>query len=159
MHPIVRSGKLGLYLLAWLPVGAALAVLFARQSRLSWLASGAVVFPLCLIYAFVCLSSWYVCQGLPLRREQMPRILISHLGSAVGISGLWTAFAKVMFVAFSMPSAIDPVLPSIFGMGIVLYLLAVAVHYVLIAVEASQEAQAREAEARLLAGEAELRAL
>jgi LytS/YehU family sensor histidine kinase len=89
----------------------------------------------------------------------LARLLISHLGSALGIGGLWTALAKLLFVSYSATGSIDAVLPSIFGMGVVLYLLAVAVHYVLLAVEASRVAEAREAEARLLAGEAELRAL
>jgi len=159
MHPIVRSGKLWLYLVSWVPVVYALSLILVEQSRLSWLAGITVSGPLCLVYAFICLSSWYVCLGLPLRREQLPRLLISHLGSAVGVGGLWTALAKGLFVLFALGGSINAVLPSIFGMGIVLYLLAVSVHYVLIAVEASQEAQAREAEARLLAGEAELRAI
>jgi two-component system sensor histidine kinase AlgZ len=159
MHPIFRSGKLGLYLLAWLPVGAVLAVLLAKQGGLSWPVSAAIALPLCVVYAFICLSAWYSCRGLPLHREQLPRLLITHLGSALGIGGLWTALAKILFVSYSAAGSIDAVLPSVFGMGVVLYLLAVAVHYVLLAVEASRMAEAREAEARLLAGEAELRAL
>ena len=159
MHPIFRSRRLGLYLLAWLPIAAVLAVLFAKQGRLSWPVSAAIALPLCLIYAFICLSAWYACRSLPLNREQLPRLLITHLGSALGIGGLWTALAKILFVSYSAAGSIDAVLPSVFGMGVVLYLLAVAVHYVLLAVEASRIAEAREAEARLLAGEAELRAL
>ena len=159
MHPIFRSRRLGLYLLAWLPIAAVLAVLFAKQGRLSWLVSAGTALPLCLIYAFICLSAWYACRSLPLHREQLPRLLITHLGSALGIGGLWTALAKILFVSYSAAGSIDAVLPSVFGMGVVLYLLAVAVHYVLLALEASRMAEAREAEARLLAGEAELRAL
>src|ERR1700730_51057 len=159
MHPIFRSRRLGLYLLAWLPIAAVLAVLFAKQGRLSWPVSAATAVPLCVVYAFICLSAWYACRSLPLNREQLPRVLLTHLGSALGIGGLWTALAKILFVSYSAAGSIDAVLLTVFGMGVVLYLLAVAVHYVLLAVEASRMAEAREAEARLLAGQAELRAL
>jgi len=159
MHPIFRSRRLGPYLLVWLPIAYTLSLILVKQSRLSWPTGIALAVPLCLIYAFVCLSAWYACRSLPLRREQLPRLLVTHLGSALGIGGLWTALAKLLFVSYSAAGSIDAVLPSIFGMGVVLYLLAVAVHYVLLAVEASRVAETREAEARLLAGEAELRAL
>ncbi len=159
MHPIVRAGKVWIYLLSWLPVAYALGLILVAQSRLSWVVGAALSGPLCLVYAFVCLSAWYVCLALPLRREHIYRLLVSHLSSALGVSGLWTALAKGLFLVFALKGSIDPVLPSVFAMGLVLYLLAVSIHYVLIAVEASQEAQAREAEARVLAGEAELRAL
>jgi LytS/YehU family sensor histidine kinase len=47
----------------------------------------------------------------------------------------------------------------VFGLGVLLYLLAVAVNYMCVSIEASRLAEAREAEARVLAGEAELRAI
>jgi len=43
--------------------------------------------------------------------------------------------------------------------GILLYLLAVALHYVLLSDEASREAEKREVEARVLARDSELKAL
>ena len=49
--------------------------------------------------------------------------------------------------------------PLLFGTGVLLYLLAVGFHYVLLAVEASREAEARVMQASVLAREAELRAL
>ena len=154
MHPILRGGKLGLYLLVWLPVAYAVCQILVSEGRLSWVSSIGISVPLCLVYAFVCLSAWYPCRALPLRDERMPRVVLTHLGSAVGAGLLWVLTAR-----FLISGSIAPVLPSLFGMGLVLYLLAVAVHYVFLAVDSSRQAQAREAEARLLAGEAELRAL
>ncbi len=49
--------------------------------------------------------------------------------------------------------------PLIFGSGVLLYLLAVALHYVLLSDQASHEAEKREAEARVLARDSELKAL
>jgi LytS/YehU family sensor histidine kinase len=47
----------------------------------------------------------------------------------------------------------------VFGIGILLYLLAVAMNYVLLSVESSKEAETREQEALTLAREAEIKAL
>ncbi|PWU12259.1 MAG: sensor histidine kinase [Terriglobia bacterium] len=159
MHPIIRSGRLGVYLLAWVPVEGALTVLFVKQSGLGVPASIGAAFPLCVLHAVVCLSAWYPCRALPLWGKQFTRSLTTHLTSAVVAGGIWTGAAKLLFSVFSRGDSVNSALPVIFGMGVVLYLLTVALYYVFLAVEASQEAQAREAEARLLAGEAELRAL
>src|SRR5208282_7816 len=49
--------------------------------------------------------------------------------------------------------------PLLFATGVLLYLLAVGFHYVLLALEASREAEARMMQASVLARDAELRAL
>src|SRR5207245_11137369 len=53
----------------------------------------------------------------------------------------------------------SPELPLVFGIGALLYLLSVALHYVLLSLESSKQAETREQEARTLAREAELKAL
>jgi LytS/YehU family sensor histidine kinase len=50
-------------------------------------------------------------------------------------------------------------MPLLFAIGVLLYLLAVGLFYVLLAQEASREAEQRESQARILARDAELRAL
>jgi two-component system, LytTR family, sensor histidine kinase AlgZ len=159
VHPLLRGGKLGLYFLAWLPIAAALSFLLAVQARLSWPAAISFAVPLSVAYAFICPSAWYACRSLPLARETLRRVLITHFVSAAVAAGIWTAAAAGLFAALPLTGSIRPVLPAVFAMGLVLYLLNVAIFYVVLSVEAAQEAQAREAEARLLAGKAELRAL
>jgi hypothetical protein len=159
MHPIFKGGRIGLYLLAWLPIAATLAALLAAQARLGWLPGIAISIPLCLIYAMVCLGSWYPCRAHPLRGGTFTDIAVTHLVAAAALAGLWTGLTKLVFLALSFAASADAVLPMIFGLGVLLYLLAVAVNYMFLSVEASRLAEAREAEARLLAGEAELRAL
>jgi LytS/YehU family sensor histidine kinase len=159
VHPLFRGGKLGLYFLAWLPIACTLSFLLAVQVRLSWPAAIGMAVPLCLVYAFICPSAWYGCRSLPLRRETLRRILVTHFVSAAVAAGIWTGAAAALFAALPGTGSIRPVLPAVFAMGLVLYLLSVAIFYVVLSVEATQEAQAREAEARLLAGKAELRAL
>ena len=60
MHPILaHPGRLGLYLGAWLPVSGLLATLLTVLGELPWLQALALAIPLSLVYAFVCLASWY----------------------------------------------------------------------------------------------------
>jgi LytS/YehU family sensor histidine kinase len=159
VHPLLRGGKLGLYFLAWLPIAYALSWLLAAQGRLSWPAAVGIAAPLCLVYAFICPSAWYACRSLPPEKETLTRILVTHVASAAVAAAIWTAIATALFAALRLTGSIRPVLPAVSAMGFVLYLLAVAIFYVVLSVEAAQEAQAREGEARLLAGKAELRAL
>src|SRR5581483_5581930 len=157
MHPIFRGRRLIVYLLAWWPVAGALALLLVTQGRLSWLAGAATAVPLCLLYAFVCLSSWYTCRAVPPGRERLSQILMAQSAAAILLATAWTGLAWRILRSISPGGPLAPALASVFGMGLVLYFLAVAVHYALLAMEASRAAEARAAEARLLAGEAELR--
>lgn len=159
MHPLLRGGKLGLYFLAWLPIAYILSWLLAVEGRLTWPAAVAIAVPLCLAYGLICPSAWYACRSLSLGSETLRRVLITHFVSAAVAAGIWTAAAAGLFAALPLTGSIRPVLPAVFAMGLVLYLLNVAIFYVVLSVEAAQEAQAREAEARVLAGKAELRAL
>jgi two-component system, LytTR family, sensor histidine kinase AlgZ len=159
MHPIFRGRKLGLYLLAWLPVAYAVAWLLHGQTGAGWAAAAAVAVPLCLVYAFLCLSAWYACRALPPHTDQLPRLVGTHFASAAVMSGLWVGAAAALVALLPGKVPLLPALPAMFALGAILYLLAVAVNYVILAVEASREAEEREAEARVLAGQAELRAL
>ncbi len=59
----------------------------------------------------------------------------------------------------SMDAPYAAEIPLLFGVGMVLFFLAVAVHYVMIAFETSREAEHRALELKLLAQDAELKAL
>lgn len=167
MHPVfAKRGRLQLYLLSWTPVAGMLVLLLAVPGSLSWIESLAVLVPLCDVYAFVCLSAWYLCRSLPLDRSSVTRLLAYHLSAALVSSVGWVALGSGIAYALGS-SAIFPglaerfarQLPLLFGMGVVLYLLASAFHYVILALEASREAEGRTMEARILAREAELKAL
>ena len=167
MHPILGNvRRLALYLVAWIPLAALVVYLLATAAGLSWGEAAAVGFPLCLPYAFVCLSSWYMCRFSPPGRHGVARILASHLVAGAVASGIWVAMASVLAAALTrMPAfaglngRLAQAMGLLFGLGILLYLMAVALHYVLLAVEASRQAEEREMEAQILARDAELRAL
>ena len=68
MHPILASRRrLLLYLLAWIPILALLAFVTRAATSVTWRDAIAVLAPACLVYAFVCLSPWYICRARPLR--------------------------------------------------------------------------------------------
>lgn len=160
MHPIFRDARrLGLYLLAWIPLCALMASVLA-PTHLNWRQSFAMCIPLCLVYAFVCLAAAYVCRSLPIREGGIRRLITTQALNAVIGGGIWLLLAKGLAWIIAIPPArMSGVLPLIFLAGVMLYLLSVAIHYAVFAVEASHAAQRRESEATLLAGKAELRAL
>jgi hypothetical protein len=167
MHPIIgQLRRLILYLVAWIPLGAILLYLMAFPGGLPWQRALAMVVPLCLLYAFFCLSAWYPCRVTPLKTSGFLRLVSTHLTAAVLMSLLWTVSAKAIAAALAglrpfhgLGQQIVADYPLLLVSGVLLYLLAVALHYVLLAAEASREAERREMEARVLARDSELRAL
>ncbi|MGH9746721.1 MAG: sensor histidine kinase [Candidatus Acidiferrales bacterium] len=167
MHPILgQLRRFIAYLLGWIPLAGMLVYLLAVPGGLTWTEAFAVGIPLCLVYALMCLSAWYSCRGTPLDRTGVAQLALTHVLAAVVVSGFWVLLAKALAHELSHFSAfrdIEPRLsknfPLLFGTGILLYLLAVAFQYVLLAVQQSQEAKEREMKAGVLARDAELRAL
>lgn len=167
MHPILAQlRRLLLYLLGWIPLAGMLTYLLAVPGGLSWLEATTVAIVLCLLYAFICLAAWYPCMATPLERSGLSRFLFTHAAGALVASMVWLIAARIlgrMLAGLEDFHGIDARLsrdyPLLFATGVLLYLLAVGFHYVLLAVEASRDAEARVMQASVLAREAELRAL
>ena len=166
MHPILgERRRLALYLLAWLPVALLLAVGLRREG--SWVAVLAFFLPLCLAYGFITLSSWYICRAFPLdTRTSTWNILGVHGLAGVMLSGVWVgmggAWARTIDLVFGgrdVWTLFDDQQLVLFAVGSLLFWMAAAVHYLVIAFEASREAETRALELDLLAREAELKAL
>jgi two-component system, LytTR family, sensor histidine kinase AlgZ len=167
MHPILgQPRRLVPYLLGWIPLAGMLVYLLAVPGGLTWTEAIALGVPLCLLYAFMCLSAWYSCRGTSLEHTGALQLALTHLLAAAIVSGFWILCAKALahvlskFPAFQgLDPRLSKNLPLLFGTGILLYLLAVAFFYVLLAAQQSQEAKEREMKAGVLARDAELRAL
>ena len=168
MHPIFgQLRRLALYLAAWIPVAALLSYLLSITRRINFTEAATLAAPLCLVYAFVCLAAWYPCRITPLDRTPLDKLVVTHASAAVVRALLWAVAAWILAWLLSsnvsefrgLHSRLNSELPVLFGAGVFLYLLAVFFFYVLIAVEASKEAEARVLEAGMLAREAELKAL
>jgi signal transduction histidine kinase len=166
MHPLLRFRQLGLYLLAWVPL-AAILVYLLKSGGLSLLEATAITIPLCLVYAFVCLAAWYPCRSTPLEKSGFLKLLLTHFTAAAVLGTYWTYQAKLIALALAhfWPRfvGLDQRLTKHFALlwitGVLLYIISVIFHYVLLAEQASREAQARALEARVLARDAELKAL
>ncbi len=166
MHPILgRVDRLAVYLTVWLAVCVLVAGVFTRFG-LGWIEALALLVPLFLVYAFVCLSAWYVSRSTPLTTSSVLRVLVSSVLAAAFASGLWLGLTRAWIAALStvvtFAGAADRYaqqVPFLFTLGVLLFLLALAVHYVLIAFETVREAERRQLELELLTRDAELRAL
>ena len=164
MHPLLTSTRrFFLYLLGWIPVGLLLAFL-AMAGGLTGAEAASLTSPLALLYAFFCLGPWYTCRTLPAEFSKIAAVLLNHLVAAFVASGLWTFVAKLLASGLAtffpqLDQRVRPQLPLLFGVGVLLYILAVALHYVALSVQNSRQAENREQEARVLARESELKAL
>ena len=165
MHPLLATkGRIALYSVIWIVLAALLSYLLMITGRLTWQESGLLVLPLVLFYAFVCLAPWYMCRVLPLGPSAVPKLVGNHLAAA-GVAALfWVVLAKVIALGLAryypqVDQRFSPQLPLVLGIGVLLYLLSVALHYVLLSLESSKEAETRAQEARALAREAEIKVL
>src|SRR6266849_4139929 len=166
MHPLLTRNRLGLYLLAWVPLTAISIYVMVTRGTLGWLQATVLAVAVFLFYALLCLSAWYPCRATPLGKVSFIRLLLTHLIAAVIMSFVWTQAGAALAYAILGPEKLEamrrqfqPQLNSIFTIGVLLYLLSVALHYILIAMEASREAEARALETSIQARDAELKAL
>ncbi|MGD1147122.1 MAG: histidine kinase [Thermoanaerobaculaceae bacterium] len=166
MHPILAyRGRLGPYLAAWVPLAGLLAGLL-RIGGLTWLQATVLAAPLAVVYAFMCLAAWYPCQSAPLRGASFAKVAVTQLAAA-GLSAMlwlfladtWLVFLE-QFPAFAGAGERFPRLVAVLlAVGVVLYVLAAALHYLLIGFGEARQAEKSALELEVLAREAELRAL
>jgi signal transduction histidine kinase len=167
MHPIFKShARLGTYLLGWLPIAA----LFAAQAAVKHtplLAAMIVGLVGAYIAAGLFLSSFFLCRSLPLATSRTSTLVTTWTAASLVMGTLWTV---LMFTVLRQMGRAYPALtpwgemngPNLLvagTTGCILYLLTVALHYLLITLEQRQEAERTEQELRVLAREAELKAL
>src|SRR5579863_6858211 len=140
MHPILETRRrVLLYLLAWTPILALLS-LVTWGSGMSWLDAEATLAPACLVYAFACLSPWYIGRALPLRLSNLTHLVLTYAAAAAA-GGL--VLVGTTRLAANTLDKTAPQWPLLFGMGVLLYLLSVGLHYAAMAVEASRDAERR----------------
>jgi two-component system, LytTR family, sensor histidine kinase AlgZ len=164
MHPLFTSApRLALYILAWQAPAVLLAFILQGSAGLTVVESVVICGPLVSLYAIVCLSPWYMCRILPLRSTPGWQLLANHLVAAVVAASFWAFFARwMMEIQWFRPelqTRFEAAVPLLFGFGVLLYSLAVALHYTYLELQAAQEAARREQVAKVLARDAELKAL
>ena len=167
MHPILANPRLlALYLSGWLPLGGLLAAAFVQQAGIPWGGALVVALPFSLLHASISLAAWYLCRALPLRREHAARLVAAHLGGATASTVLWLVLGRVWLeILATQPltaAAVAPLSlrnPLLLFAGMLVFLMATAVHYLVLAFELSRKAERGSLELQVLARDAELRAL
>ncbi len=158
MHPILANrSRLRLYLLAWIPFDLFLVYLPYSAGALTLVESAAFVAPLLTLFSFLTLSSWYLCSALPLARTSPFKLVINHFASASAMGAFWVLIAIVWAWILTrlfpgLENRVERFYPLYYLAGVLLYLLCVALHYLIASIETSQQAQT-------LARDSQLRAL
>lgn len=166
MHPLLGSrDRLLIYFVLLLLVGLLLASAVVISGRSGWLPALLIVLPPTLFYGFIGLSAWYPCRSMPLSTTRRTRLVAIHLSGAFVSSALWLLLWRGWLTLLGvapwgdeLEAELVPAFQFLFIVGILLYLLSVAAHYLILAFEASAEAEQRALQYRLLANEAELKA-
>ena len=167
MHPILGHGRrLALYLGIWALVGLQLCAILVAQAGLDPREALLAGLPPAAVYAFVCLSAWYVSRALPLAATGAARMLGTAFGAAALSSLVWLFVTRVWIDALAVRGLVRSAGGEarglqilIFGFGVLLYLLSIAISYLLAIVEERREAERRALLVEVSAREAELRAL
>jgi two-component system sensor histidine kinase AlgZ len=164
-----------LYIQAWLPIAALLTQVLARGGTIRWSEAASIVFPMCLLYAFICQASWYLCGAVPLRiaapgsrrfEADTVRLIASHATAAIVSAAVWVGVGWIWALLLAYAIGLTGIdlryvtqIPILLVSGVLLFLIAVALNYLMITFEASQRAQSKALELQVLAREAELKAL
>ena len=166
MYPLLaRRSHLAVYLLLWIMMGVLLAAVLALQGGLPWTNALVGGVPMAVAYSFICLSAWYVARSMPLAGTGAIRVVATALAAAALSAAMWLVLGRgwMMLLATRWPAhttrSFAAIQTLLFGAGVLLYLLALAVSYVFVVYEASQDAQRRGLQGQVLAREAELRSL
>lgn len=167
MHPLLTHWRgLAAYLLAWGVAGPALALLLHVLGAAPLGAAMPWTVPLCAVFGFVLLATYYPCRSQPFgaapwttalgyRAALVATLAAVTLGLAVAWDAAGTLFGHPQGWVGLAAGGITVLAATLLG----LLTLAVLVHDLLIAFQASQAAAAREGEARLLARDMELQLL
>jgi hypothetical protein len=147
-------------------LGLLLAALLVAAAPFTWLEATLFAVPLTVLYGFVGLGSFWICRTAPLELPRLARAVGMQLLAASISAVFWLVASQAWALALdrygSLPGLTakqTEAAPLLFGLGVVLYLLAAALHYLLGAFAASQEAERRALELEIASREAELRTL
>lgn len=154
MHPLIKSRDgLLIYLAVWLPVGIMLGSVVSVYGHLHWIEAAKVMLPIVFLLAIVCLTPWYTCRILPLNRTPAYKILFNNIVTAMFASAIVLAIVPVILSLFpALSERFQTAIPVLAGMVFLCYLLSIALHYVMFAIESGKQAE-------ILSRESELKAL
>jgi len=157
--------RLQIHLVAWVIVGALLAVLVHALIGLAWPQALLFGVPLGAMAAPASLSAAYLCHAMPLPGTPALRVVATSVTAAIVTAGVWAALGRAWWHVVVRSdralaaAAMTPVAALLVGVGALAYLLAVSVEYLAQASEHASEVAQRALESQIGQREAELRAL
>ncbi len=153
------------YFGAWLALGGGIVYLLLAPDPGRRLEAGGLAALLALLFAFIGLAAHYPCRATPLVGAGAARLLLTHGLAAIFSSSLWLLVgqlgvrARAAFGTDDLARLFEARRPALLALGALFYLLAAALHYVLLALEERELARRRELKLEVAAREAELAAL
>jgi two-component system, LytTR family, sensor histidine kinase AlgZ len=167
MHPILSNRRtLILYLAVWLSIGLLIEIPFVFQYKNQWAVFLLSDIPLNLFFSFICLSSYYLCKVFPVKTTQWYNLISLFIVAAFIVAGIellagygWVHLIDSLKIAPAISPLYEPWIAGIFSELVLIFLLIASMHYVIIGFERSNESERQTFELKLLAQDAELRAL
>jgi len=167
MHPILSNRRtLALYFAVWLSVTLLIEIPFIYTYKNQWVVFLLSDIPLSIFFAFICLSSYYLCRIFPIKITHWYNLLSLFLVAgciATGVELLigygWIQLIDSLKIASAVSPLYEPWIAGIFTILVLIFLLVASLHYVIIGFERSSESERQTFELKLLAQDAELRAL
>ncbi len=158
MHPLLksRSGFLS-YVAVWILFGLMFGFVLGVTGHLRGVESASITLPIVIVLALECLGPWYYLRSRALRSTAPWKLVVTFLLAAICMSAVVLVVVHITVTGLNrffpmLSDRLNPALPALAGMVVLIYLLSIALHYVLFAVESSRQAE-------LLSREAELKAL
>ena len=167
MHPILSDRKkLTIYLSVWILVGFLFSAVAARWFDIEVYGALLLVVPMIFVYGEMNLSAWFIAKTFSLGKKNIWTILGALLTVLLLISSIWTVivwgwleFIENVIGIVILHDRSWMQLLVVFGTGMQLYLISLAVGYLMTSFEASRKAERDMFEAQVLAQSAELKAL
>ncbi len=158
MHPLFRTRSAFIaYLAAWLPLAAMFGFMLNLSGGLTAGESVTITVPSVIVLMALALSPWYTCRALPLGSTAPAKLVAAHVIAAMCVSTAVVLVARITVAVCDMwlpglDARFRAAVPVTAFMVLLIYLLSVALHYTLLAVQSSKQAE-------ILSREAELKAL
>ncbi len=147
-------------------LGGLVATLLGFHGGSPWDEALLLGLPLGFAQAVLCMAARYPARAVPPTVGRLGRVIATHLSAAAVSTSAWLfagfVGARLLEKLPRYPGSADRFLsemPTLAFSAVLIYLLAVTVHYLNLALEAAGELEIRSARSRELAREAELRAL
>ncbi len=160
MSPLLTDGRrTALYVLAWVLLGLAVALLARVWGGPAWAAALAFTLPMVGLLGLMTTSAYFVCRAEPLTQGRGWRSGLRYGLAALTSGGLWTGVCVAWQQALGATELPDAAIVVLWVAGSVSYLLVLLGHDVWSAVTTLRAAQDSMAQAQLELRDAQLQAL